>query len=469
MSDVKQFIQSLLAGRKISVPKDRAALLDKFSKDEQNIQVVNQIIAYQSLLMDKWMLQNRITDIIQQPIRLLNATVGKPYEAKIDFNKMKWQDIASFQFEGLAPVGLYFDEKTGQITGVPTQNGDIKILFKFKVAGQPEDAPFNEKGITLIINPDPKSLWKNIESDKTDPYWKDDNRTVFAPLGDRYILVSSKRGRAHANVGSFREDDFAFKHLKNVGWNIIVVADGAGSAKLSRKGSAIACNSVVDYFTEHLTAEALVEFDDLLQQHQANSGDDTQKKLNRYMYNNLGKAAFHVHKKLEEFASSAGVTLKDLSTTLIFTLFKKYDIGYALLSFGVGDCPIGVLNKEVTEITLMNWLDVGEFGGGTRFITMPEIFQSNKFATRFGFKLVDDFSYLMLMSDGIYDPKFVVEASLQDIKKWQALLADLNGKNEDGLKVDIDPHNQEIEKQFSAWMDFWSPGNHDDRTLAIVF
>ena len=51
---------------------------------------------------------------------------------------------------------------------------------------------------------------EDIESDNNDPYWKEDNVTEFAPLNDRHILVSSKRGRSHANVGSFREDDFAF-------------------------------------------------------------------------------------------------------------------------------------------------------------------------------------------------------------------------------------------------------------------
>jgi hypothetical protein len=187
------------------------------------------------------------------------------------------------------------------------------------------------------------------------------------------------------------------------------------------------------------------------------------------VYNNLGKAAFGVHKQLEAFAAKEGVALKDLSSTLIFTLFKKYEIGYAFLSFGVGDCPIAVLNKDITEVTLMNWLDVGEFGGGTRFITMPEIFQSEKFATRFGFKVLPDFSYLFMMTDGIYDPKFVVEANLPNIKKWQEFLADLNGKNEDGIRVELKAGNKDIENQFSKWMDFWSAGNHDDRTLAIVF
>lgn len=108
-------------------------------------------------------------------------------------------------------------------------------------------------------------------------------------------------------------------------------------------------------------------------------------------------------------------------------------------------------------------------GGGTRFITMPEIFTSDKFYTRFKFKLVEDFSYLMMMTDGVYDPKFVVEANLEKIENWKAFIADLKGENEDGVKVDFNPGNADIAQQLSVWMDFWSPGNHDDRTLAIVY
>jgi hypothetical protein len=73
------------------------------------------------------------------------------------------------------------------------------------------------------------------------------------------------------------------------------------------------------------------------------------------------------------------------------------------------------------------------------------------------------------MTDGIYDPKFVVEANLEKIEKWNEFLEDLKGKNDDGIKVDFDKENTEIAQQLSNWMDFWSPGNHDDRTLAIIY
>jgi len=253
------------------------------------------------------------------------------------------------------------------------------------------------------------------------------------------------------------------------GWSIVVVSDGAGSAKVSRQGSVITCNGIIDYFLEKSSAEKMIEFEELLLQHKADKGAEKDNKIKLFVYNNLGKAVFQVHKKLEDFATKNGIILKELSSTLAFTIFKKYEMGYAMLSFGVGDCPMAVLNKDISKVTLLNWIDVGEFGGGTRFITMPEIFQSDKFASRFSFKLLDEFSYLFLMSDGIYDAKFVVESNLPDIKKWKAFLADLGGKNEEHVQVELSLDNKDIKDQFSAWMDFWSIGNHDDRTLAIVF
>jgi hypothetical protein len=48
-------------------------------------------------------------------------------------------------------------------------------------------------------------------------------------------------------------------------------------------------------------------------------------------------------------------------------------------------------------------------------------------------------------------------------------LEDLDGKNDDKIKVEFNKDNSEIANQLSKWMDFWSAGNHDDRTLAIVF
>lgn len=289
---------------------------------------------------------------------------------------------------------------------------------------------------------------------------------------------------------------------------MVAVSDGAGSAKNSRKGSEISCNEVVNYFEVNFNDEVVNNFDQLILNHYNDSNsnstvveppieennvtetitdaevttndnadivketevkESSQVQISKFIYNYLGGCAKHVYNKLEEFSNKNEFPIKELHSTLIFSLFKKYDFGYVVLSFGVGDCPIAVINKDLTEFKLLNWLDVGEFGGGTRFITMPEIFTSDKFYTRFALKIIDDFSYLMLMTDGIYDAKFVVEANLEKLEKWKEFIEDLQGNNEDNAKVVFEESNTEIANQLSTWMDFWSPGNHDDRTLAIVF
>jgi serine/threonine protein phosphatase PrpC len=472
MSTTKNYIEKLFYANNIAIKPNRMGMFEEFTTDEENIKSVKTINDNQQIMMNKWVLKTKIMDILDHPFQIPNGTVGKSYQTVIDFNQLGWNDLIHSEFVGLEECGLAFDSKNDSISGTPTTSGEYKIKFLFRVDGEDENAPLNEKNINLIINADPKSLWKSIDSDQNDPYWKEDNVADFQPLGDKHIVIASKRGRSHANVGSFRDDDYAFKFYENTGWSVVAVADGAGSAKASRKGSQIACQEVVNYFENHFTPALSAELDQLITEHQkANSEtiEDFKNKIGIFTYNHLGSCANSVHNKLEEFAQTNQINIKELHTTLIFTLFKKYDFGYGVMTFGVGDCPIGIVNIDQTDFKLMNWLDVGEFGGGTRFITMPEIFTSDKLSTRFGFTIMEDFSYLMLMTDGIYDAKFVVESNLEKLEKWNEFIADLKGNNDDQCAVVFDPNNSEIAHQLSQWMDFWSPGNHDDRTLAIIF
>jgi serine/threonine protein phosphatase PrpC len=469
MEETKKYIQAFLSQNKIEVSPSKSSLFDDFIAKEENINSVKIIQENQKMIMTNWKLKTRIEDILLQPVSLPNGTVNKKYETKLDFIKLGWNDVIYSEIKDLDEFGLEFNNEEELIFGNPTISGDLKIKLLFRIDGELEDSILNEKIITIIINPDPKSLWKDIESDKNDSYWKEDNVAIASDFLDKKIVIASKRGRSHANVGSFRDDDFGFKKINETGWIVISVADGAGGYPLTRQGSKLACDSVIKYFEENFNEEYLKDFDETLLNHHNKTDEESSKKISHFVYNNLSKAAHFAHKQIEEFANISEKQLKDFHSTLIFALVKKYDFGYAILTFGVGDCPIGLLNKDLTEIKLMNWLDVGEFGGGTRFITMPEIFQSDKFSTRFGFKLVEDFSYLMLMTDGIYDPKFVVEANLEKIEKWNEFLEDLKGKNEDNCKVDFNKDNAEIANQLSTWMDFWNPGNHDDRTLAIIY
>ncbi len=466
--DPKLYIEKLFEVKQMPVAAQQAALFDEFCSNASYLEAATEILQKQQLLMDAWLLSNRINDIKRQQVMIPNGTVGKVYGAQLDIEGWGWKDLVLLEPIGLEDLGLTYDPGTKQIRGIPVQHGDFKLKLNFKVTGEAEEAVPNEKLLTLIINPDPKSLWKNKPSETSDPFWKEDDVAIAAPLGDKHIVAASKRGRSHANTGAFRDDDYAFEHEAASGWNVVAVSDGAGSARYARQGSRIACATVVRYLGAKAAAGDFAAFDELLDDYTGTTDTDTQKKISQQVYQVLGGAARQAYKDIETFAREQSAEIRDFHATLIFALFKKYKSGYAVLTFGVGDCPIGLITKDRSAVHLMNKLDVGEFGGGTRFITMPEIF-GDQLAGRFGFKFVDDFSCLLLMTDGIYDPKFEVEANLEKIEKWEGFLRDLEGDNADLARVNLDPANPDIAAELSVWMDFWSPGNHDDRTLVIVF
>jgi serine/threonine protein phosphatase PrpC len=518
MTETKLYLEAFLNQQKIIISEKQKPFFEKLLANEDVVNAVKIIKENQKFLMDKYKINNRVYEITSKQITFPNAKQGEPYSEKFDFVKNGVEDIVHIEFEGLEIFGLLFNLETKSIEGIPTIDGDVKATMKFRIEGEAEYSILNEKIISFYINKDPKKLWSEIESDKTDPYWKEDNVSTFSKFGiDKNIVVASKRGRSHSNVGSFRDDDFSFYYNESTGWGAVAVADGAGSYKYSRQGSKIACDAVVEYVKKDFTNELATELETLLIKYNeietnpktievANdvnkvievekpnditsepNTDDIQisndgikevveeslesvtNKIKGFLYKNIGSAAFNIHKKIEAFANENNHTIKDYGSTLIFVLYKKMDFGYCILSFGVGDCPIAVINKDESKSQLLNWLDVGEFGGGTRFITMPEIFQdSTILMSRINFKIIEDFSYLILMTDGIYDPKFAVEANLDKTEKWKEFIEDLKGVNADNLGVVFDPNNNEIASQLSAWMDFWSAGNHDDRTLAIVY
>lgn len=487
--EVKSYIQNLLKGKNIEVKANRNSLLEEFANNSTNAELVKNIFENQEIIMKNWNIKNRIADIQAQHIVIPNAKELIPYSAKIDFEALNLTDLIDEKFEGLEDLGLCFNKITDTIEGIPTQSGDVKFKFLYKIKGEKEADPFNEKLISLVINPDPKSLWKALPSNQELLFSKPDDISVFDKLGEKNIVVSSKRGRSHGKeientgFGSSRDDDFAFKYFEKTKWSLVVVSDGAGSAYLARIGSKLACDAVIEYFEQVADIEKMKEFEDKILEYNQDKTEEKLKEIQVLSKQNLYKATVYVHNKLKEFAEQTFLTnpelfnnpkaktnVEYLHSTLIFTLFKKYEFGYLIQSFGVGDCPIAIMNIDKTETTLLNWLDVGEYGGGTRFITQPDIFQKQEvMITRFNLKIIEDFSYLFLMTDGIYDAKFIVEANLEKHEKWMEFLEDLNGKNEDNNKVEFNINNSEIASQLSKWMDFWSAGNHDDRTLAIVF
>lgn len=458
MDETEKYIRGLLLGQGIESHERFTALFREFTMQEENSEYVKTIRLLQQEMTKSWQIRARREELKTLQVALPNGNQGKPYSTVFNFAINGLEDITTFELTGFEGTGLSFNSETKVIEGIPTEKGDIVLNFTFNFETEEPDAEPNHKKITLIINPDPKLLWKNIPSNPDDVYAKPDAVHETTTLGECNIIVASCRGRSHANRGGFRDDDYAYAELTN-GWYAVAISDGAGSAQYSRKGSAIACAAVIDALQQGLQDTTAVD------NAVASANKETVLGVASPL---LLAAAEKAYNAIDAFATETGALLNDFHATLSFVVFKQFPDGYAFLSFGVGDCPMALVAKDFSKVSLLNVIDSGDFGGGTRFITIPEVLKPDVVQSRFGFEFTTDFPYLVLMTDGIYDPKFEVEANLVNPEKWQQLFESLNGKNEEGITVPIDGSANASEKLL-AWMDFWSPGNHDDRTLAIVF
>lgn len=392
------------------------------------------------------------------------------------------QDIHGLQLM-VAP-----DKHSFAITGTPTlehfrKDGatalstfELTLKYHFSGMEMPAERPVLERKVQFVINQDPRKLWRDIPVDwenMTEPKYKKDDIQIdyvkVEALSDgtpqKDIVAASKRGRSHAQEGKPRDDHFKMSHMDNR-WYIMAVADGAGSAKYSREGSRIACEEVTNYCMAQLANSK--DFESAVKQyneHKTESESDARKAVGDYIYKIVGTAAFKAHKSINAEAAIKKLPAKQYATTLLLAICKKFEFGWFIATFWVGDGAICLYNKQAHTAEVLGVPDEGEYAGQTRFLTMPEIFKdATSLYQRLRFRIVDDFTALFLMSDGVSDPKFETDANLNNPDKWDALWTDLK---ENGVELTDD--NEETKNQLLAWLDFWSPGNHDDRTIAILY
>lgn len=405
---------------------------------------------------------------------LQNGKVNQPYSFVIDSSVLEACSVGQNWFEGLDEAGLEFDETENAIKGTPVKAGDYKVSWYYKHKDWSAEKSPLKREITLVINPDPRSLWNNIPTPTDIPFYKEDSDKQFiqieaerkflgfSKVDRKDIVAASQRGRSHAHEGKPRDDDFKLSYDKETEWYTMVVADGAGSAKYSRKGSEIACETVITVSNELLKINSK-SISSLIEDYRKEATEEKRKNVGDALYKILGSAVFKAYKEIDNEAKTSDSQIRDFSTTLLVAICRKYKFGWFIASFWVGDGCIAVYNKDTQYIKVMGESDGGEFAGQTRFLTMPEIITPNAIYNRLRFEIIDDFTALMLMTDGITDPKFETDANLQRIEKWNNLWDDLN------TEVQFDENNKDIDTQLLKWLDFWSPGNHDDRTIAILF
>lgn len=503
---MEKLLTQLLTENNIELNKTANKTITKLLDNAKIAELAKNISEVKSQIIEIFDMNKEKEEFKEKHLAITNANAKKAYDFTFDLSE--FPNIAIKEIRKIEETGLSFDAENNRIFGIPTVANTIELQFVFYSKTDPNQ-DLDIKEVTFIINADPKDLWKDIPSRQGDIYAKPDEDKYKGIFLDKKIVIASKRGRSHAHEGSFRDDDFCIKQLPN-DWAIVAVSDGAGSAKYARQGSKIATEFIAtrfnsedvlneiesfvsDYFIETKESEIISEVsendlkienkDETDLENNASENTENKKsvvepsgiskedsKLNtkRSIVKILYAGVSDLYAKLLKFSADNEFEIKNLNTTLVFALCKKFDFGYVVLSFGVGDCPINVLDEDISSVQLLNVMDVGEQGGGTRFITMQSIFQNQNMGSRFGVNKYDNFSKLFLMTDGIYDPKFITENKLEDLESWQNFLKDLDGENEDNAKVDF-VEDEQIDEQLLNWLNFWSKGNHDDRTLAIIY
>ncbi len=391
--------------------------------------------------------------------RLPNARAGENYITSLNSVLTNLGSVSFLDILVPENLGLSADLAAGTLSGSPASAGDYEISLVYYKNTEVPAREYTAK-LSLLVVPNPKSLWKNLPSDTNAIYWRPDEACSAIANQDFSVIAASKRGRSHAHVGSFRDDDY--QHARVNDWVITVVADGAGSAKYSRRGAQLIGEAAVKSLAHSLVDDsALIEAVNNFQQAQSeksSSWDVAQQNVQSILASKLGSAARSAEQAIQQelaLQSNLRAEYKDFSSTALIAISKQFSFGVLCAAFAVGDGAIAVY-QQGQAVTLLGNADSGEFAGQTRFLDVYSVTDA-AIASRTRFVLVEDLTALLLMSDGVSDPWFETDSQLASINKWDAFWSEL-----------VAAHAITTEEKLLAWLDFWSSGNHDDRTIVLV-
>lgn len=429
---------------------------------------------------------NSSIDSISWDVRLPNAFEKQDYRGEV---RLPPCDSARFVLTGVTGVDesqhglkIEVDENKFSITGTPDLSAlrkdgqpapsefTLTAKYRLEVDGVSGGAYEGEKEFKLVIVSSIDKLWRDepVNWDQMpEPRYRNENQAVeFAALDgeEKHIVAASLRGRSHAQEGKPRDD--AFRFATTHGWQVLAVSDGAGSACYSREGARLACEKAVAVCCERLDNEPYrAGFEAHIKALSATPDEtDKRKPVGDSLYTLLCHAANQARQAIAQEAALQGKEARTYAATLLLCVAKHFPFGWFVGSFWVGDGAIALYRRDTTPHTvyLMGEPDEGEYGGQTRFLTMPEVFSdASALYRRLRFQLVDDFSALFLMTDGVSDPKFETTNNLKNAEKWDALWDELTA-------ADALTNTDESQQALLEWLGFPSPGNHDDRTLLVL-
>jgi serine/threonine protein phosphatase PrpC len=355
-------------------------------------------------------------------------------------------------------LGIDYDIDSRLLHVTPSKHGNYIIWFTM------EDPKYAKLKCILTVIPDPKTLWTASDPPEDAPYPKEHKDSKFLLAGKRIMAGASVRGRSHARDGTHRDDDFIVCEIVD-GWNLMVVADGAGSAKFSRKGSQILVETMHSLISEKLgDKETLKKLNT-----EASEAIDDDSSIDR-AENLLVLGAYSSLQKIQDEAKSQEAKTKDFNTTIISCLFKELGDKTFIYSFCIGDGALFVVEVDSKKIFSLNAADSGEFAGQTRFLTTPEVWQDHGVYERVKFATVEGPLSIIGMTDGVSDPLLPDVDEIEEYAQIGTLLNGLEG--DDSVEGLLDVLRKTVEKNdaidLEEWLNFYVAKHHDDRSIAVA-
>jgi len=380
-----------------------------------------------------------------------NAKFGVPYIGKIEGKDSTGVLVRVRDPKLRQDLGLTFDEASGELKGTPTGDGDCSFTLQWSSDG----SSWSTGECSFFINPDPRSLWKCLEPDPNEPYQKPHLDSSIVNTPTQKIVAASRRGRSHEHSGTFRDDDFYIAYDPVANWSVIIVADGAGSAKSSRWGSKLAVKAFGNHLQSELSGQAGRQLS-LALAAWPNDPDSTSRTMGTAFQNLFHKAGTLAVQAIEAEAKSKSSPVKEYSTTLLAAVARSDGDALFVSTFWIGDGAIAAYGPR-GKVRLMGTPDSGEFAGQTRFLDIAALDDAG-FAKRIGIGRFTEIDGLLLMTDGVSDPRFETDAGLANADLW------------DGLWDEISPllTSEKPDKAMVDWLHFFTAGHHDDRTIAVL-
>ncbi len=294
--------------------------------------------------------------------------------------------------------------------------------------------------------PPAQAEWTVREPGLPDP--KQHAECVFAAReGPWRLLAASVRGKYHAHAALWRDDAFAWGAAGP--WTILAVADGAGSAPMSRVAAGVACAEGVRALKEK-TADIPAETESAAALKTA-----------------LAAAMRRAREAVRSEADKRGRPERDFHTTCLLVVHAAGEAGDMVGAVQIGDGAIGLYHDDGTCI-ILGEADHGAYASETRFLTTPRIDEGLEHRVAVVVRV--ELRAIAVMTDGVADDFFPERTRLAELFGQDAIADFTTPQGGPLLGVLLGPAREPREGEALVdWLRYEKRGSSDDRTLVLVY